>query len=345
MRNVGRFLPEFQINNRWVGYNHPAYIIAEAGVSHFGDEDKAYRLVDLAVEARADAIKFQIFDVNELYTPEATEWKERLGSRQLSYDAFGRIQDYCNAKGITFFATAHDAPSLAYLASLDVPVFKIGSGEVGNWPFLKSIAALQKPVIFSTGMYSDQQISEALDLFESAGAEALAMLHCVTEYPTAPENAGLAKISRLKTAFDVVVGYSDHTRGHHIPTAAAALGIAVIEKHITLDYDVPNAQDWKVACGPEDLARFISDVRDVEAAMRPVASELTEGERKSIAWAGKRVVLKRSQEAGHLLKPEDLAFKRPGTGIPPSKVDSIIGKRLVMPVAADTTLTWEALGE
>ena len=340
-----RFSTRFEIDGKPVGQDAPVYVIAEAGVSHFGSEEKAYRLVDLAVEAKADAVKFQVFDVDQMISRELPDWKDRMSSRTLPYAAFARIQGYCRERGITFFATAHDEPSLEFLASLDVPAHKIGSGEVGNWPYLKKVAALERPMIFSTGMYRIDQVTAALDAIAETGAHDVAVLHCVTLYPTPPDNAALGSIGLLRERCDAVVGYSDHTRGFHIPLAAVALGARIIEKHITLDYDVPNAQDWKVSCGPGDLARFISELRDVEAALgvRPEAPEGAQAE--SLVWASKSLVAARDLAKGHALREADVTSKRPGTGISPADLPRVIGRRLSSALPADSILTWQHLAD
>lgn len=338
-----KFEQRFSIAGKPVGDGAPVYIIAEAGVAHFGSEEKAYRLVDLAAEAGADAVKFQVFDVDALISRELPDWRERLGSRQLPYDAFVRIQRYCAEKGITFFATAHDEPSLDFLATLNVPVYKVGSGEVGNWPFLRRVAGLGKPLIFSTGMYRQAQIEEALAEVAKSGHRDVAVLHCVTRYPTPPDEASLGNIGLIRERFGVVTGYSDHTRGFHIPLAAVALGARIIEKHISLDFNVPNAQDWKVSCGPQDLAQFIGQVREIEAALGVRETGPTAGEMESLAWAGKSLVAKRDMPAGTVLTRDDLASKRPGTGISPSAIEQVIGRRLRDAKARDGTIKWEDL--
>ena len=338
-----RFNRQFDIDGRSVGEGCPVYVIAEAGVAHFGSEDKALRLVDLAADAGADAVKFQVFDVEELISRELPDWKRRLGSRQLPYDSFRRIQAHCRDRGITFFATAHDEPSLDFLHGIEVPVFKIGSGEVGNWPYLRRIAGLGKPVILSTGMYSLDQIGEALSVMAEAGARDLALLHCVTLYPTPPENAVLGSIRMMQDRFDPVIGYSDHTRGYHIPLAAVALGARVIEKHISLDFDVPDAQDWKVSCGPEDLGLFISQLREIEAALGDRSDAPAGAELESLAWASKSLVLMHDVPAGTVLGPGDLRSKRPGSGIPPSRQDEVIGRPVTVDLTQDTVIKWEHL--
>jgi|LauGreDrversion4_2_1035121.scaffolds.fasta_scaffold288206_2 N,N'-diacetyllegionaminate synthase len=320
------FNKSFSVDGRVVGEGAPVYIIAEAGVAHFGSEEKALRLVDLAVDAGADAVKFQVFDVNAMIADESPEWKQRLGPRQLPYAAFKRIQAYCKDKGISFFATAHDEPSLEYLASLEVPLYKIGSGEVGNWPYLAKVASLGKPVVFSTGMYLQAQVGEALQAIAATGNREVAVLHCVTDYPAAPTDIALGNMALIRERFSVITGYSDHTAGYHIPLAAVAMGARIIEKHITLDYDVPNAQDWKVSCGPDNLKTFISQVRDIEAAMTTRADGPTANERKSMLWASKSLVTRREIAVGQMITADDLCAKRPGGGISPSRLPEVIGR-------------------
>ena len=324
--NLPTFNSSFTIEGRSVGGAAPVYIIAEAGVSHFGSEEKAFRLVDLAVDAGADAVKFQVFDVDAMIAAESLEWKQRLGSRQLPYAAFERIQAYCRQKGITFFATAHDEPSLEYLTSLRVPVYKIGSGEVGNWPFIEKVARQGKPLIFSTGMYLQEQVGEALRAIASAGNADVAVLHCVTDYPAAPHDIALGNVALIREQFRVIAGYSDHTAGFHIPLAAVAMGARIIEKHITLEYNIPNAQDWKVSCGPDNLAAFVSQVRDIEAAMTTRADGPTANERRSMLWASKSLVTRRAIAAGQVIVADDLCAKRPGGGISPSRIDEVLGR-------------------
>lgn len=338
-----KFSKNITIDERNIGRGNPVYIIAEAGVAHFGNEEKAYRLVDLAVEADADAIKFQIFDVNALISNELKDWKERLRSRQLPFQAFERIQRYCRGKDITFFATAHDEPSLEFLQSLNVPAYKVGSGEVGNWPYLSRVAALGKPIIFSTGMYRISQIKEALETVAATGNTDVAVLHCVTRYPTSPEEVSLGNIELIRERFNVICGYSDHTMGYHIPLAAAALGASIIEKHISFDFDVPDAQDWKVSCGPHNFGLFIKQTRQIEAALGVRKSGPTEGERESLVWARKSLVAKHNISVGSLLSRDDILSKRAGMGIPPSQIGQVLGRKTKVPLLKDDVIKFEDL--
>jgi len=325
----GPFASEFEIDGRTVGQNAPVYIIAEAGVAHFGDEEKAFRLVDLAADAGADAVKFQVFNIDAMISRSLQVWRNRLGKRCLPNESFARIQAYCRTRGITFFATAHDEPSLEFLISLDVPVFKIGSGEVGNWAFYHRIAQVGRPVFFSVGMFEQDQIAHALSVFRSTNNRQVAILHCITDYPTPPTDVALGNIYHLRKTYEMVVGYSDHTMGYHIPLAAVALGARVIEKHITIDYNVPDAQDWKVSCGPDDLAKFVHELRDIEGALGMRLEGPTEDERNNMKWAVKRLVAAHDLTANRKLAISDLKIKRAARGIGPERLDDVIGRRLV----------------
>ena len=337
----GKFNQNFSVDGKSIGAGAPTYVIAEAGISHFGEIDKAYQLIDLAVEAKADAVKFQVYDVNELMTKDMTEWRERLGPRQLSYESFRALQDYCQTKNITFFATAHDEKSLDFLLDIDVPLFKIGSGEIGNWGFIEKVSSLGKPVILSVGMYDFGQISSMVETIQKTGNRDIVILHCVTKYPTEPKLVNLGNMKVISDNFDVITGYSDHTKGYHIPLAAVAMGAHVIEKHITLDYNIPNAQDWKVSCGPDNLAQFVSELRDIEASLEANYFQTSAVEKSSIEWASKSLVAVHDLQKGHRLKASNLVAKRPGSGIEPSHGDKIVGKVLNCDVKKDEQISWD----
>ncbi len=343
MEMKNRFSSRFRIAGREVGEDCPAYLIAEAGVAHFGNLEKALRLVDMASEAGADAVKFQIFDTDALIGREAVAWRERLSSRCLPYQDFVSIRDYCAGKGITFFATAHDEPSLEFLDELEVPVYKIGSGEVDNWPFISQVAKRGKPVILSTGMYTFEKIAKALDVIFEAGNREVAVLHCVTNYPSPPDEINLRVMDAIREAFDMVTGYSDHTAGIHISLAAIARGAQVLEKHISLDFNVPDAQDWKVSCGPEGLSDLIGQARDIEASLGSGERVPNPAELESVLWARKSLVTKKAMKAGDELTLDVLAFKRPGTGIPPSDAEKVVHRRINVDLESDTVIQWEHL--
>lgn len=337
------FSSVFHAAGRPVGQGAPVYIIAEAGVAHFGSMDKAMRLVDLAADAGADAVKFQVFSAKDLVSGESAQWRERLKSRELPREAFRDIRDYCAERGILFFATAHDMGSLDWLTELGVPLYKIGSGEVRNWPFIEEIARRGKPVFLSTGMYTLDDVSQALEVFARAGNPDLAVLHCVTSYPTPPDEVNLRAMDTLRQTFGTVTGFSDHTRGFHIPLAAVARGAKVIEKHITLDFNVPDAQDWKVSCGPHDLKTFVDQAREVEASLGQGVKAPTSAEKAALDWARKSLVAARPIAAGKVINAADLTAKRPGSGIPPSEIDTVLGRTTAQDIAEDTIIQPEML--
>ena len=337
------FSPSINIDGREIGPGYPVYIIAEAGVAHFGSLEKAFRLVDLAVGAGADAVKFQLFRTEVLISGINQEWRDRLKPKELPPEAFEEIADYCREAEITFLATAHDEPSLEDLDRLGVPAYKIGSGEVDNWPFVQRVCERGKPVIISTGMYDLEQVGMALEAAERAENPDIALLHCATMYPTPPELVNLSAMETMRGRYQTVCGYSDHTEGFHIPLAATALGADIVEKHISLDFNVPDAQDWKVSCGPLDLADFIRQAREVRACVGDGNKKPSSRELASKKWAAKSLVAARDLSAGTVLTKDMLAAKRPGEGIAPHRLEEVLGKKLTRDLAGDEQLGWEIL--
>jgi len=344
MNDIGlKFNQSFFIQNKEIGDGLPVFIVAEAGVSHFGSMEKAIKLVDLAVESGADAVKFQIFKTEELISSESEEWRIRLKSKELPYEAFYDIQAYCHKRSIIFFASAHDKLSLDFLDKLDIPAYKIGSGEVGNWTFLEQAASRKKPIILSTGMYTLEDVGKALEVIDKVGNRDVIVLHCVTSYPTPPEEVNLHAMNTIRKTYGVLAGYSDHTQGFHMPLAAVACGADVIEKHITLDFNVPDAQDWKISCGPENFSIMVSQIRDIEAGLGSGVKTPSKSEDSSLNWARKSLVAAIDILPGDLITHEKLRAKRPGYGIIPSHIDKVIGKRAKVKIETDTLIKWEHL--
>lgn len=335
------FRRQFSIDNKLIGHDTPVYIIAEAGVAHFGDPGKALALVDLAAEGGADAFKTQAFTTDALVSARLLEWRDRLRAKEVGFEFIARMKQRCDQRGITFLCTAHDPSVLPWLDELQVPAYKIGSGERGNTPFLRELARRGKPMILSTGMYEEHHLAEALAAIAAEGREELALLHCVTSYPTPSEQVNLRAMDRMRELFTGPVGYSDHTQGHQIALAAVARGASIVEKHITLDFNVPNAQDWKVSCGPDDFAAFVQEVREVEVALGRPVKEIQLCEEAALDWALKSLVAARDLPAGTVLEPGHLLSKRPGDGLSPSRQEELLGKRLARPVAEDTALRFE----
>lgn len=338
-----RVQSQFMIGSRWVGEGAPVFVIAEAGVGHFGDMRLARQLVQLAAEAKADAFKTQIFDVEAMIANHATEWRERMRPRNLTFNQARELKIMCEELGMVFMATAHDETRITWLEELDVPAVKVGSGERNNPGFLTRLAALGKPMIVSTGMYRERDVEEAVEACVAGGCDRLALLHCVTSYPTPPGEVNLRAMDRLREIFPGPVGYSDHTADGLAVLAAVARGARLVEKHITILRDVPNAQDWKVSAGPENFAALVSDIRRVESLLGHGRKEPASCEAAGMAWALKSLVAVRNLPAGHVLTVADLVAKRPGSGIAPSELPRVLGRTLSEPLRADEALALEKL--
>ena len=337
------FQPHFLIGDRAIGRGEPVLIIAEAGVAHFGSMDLACQLVDLAAEGGADVFKTQLFDVENLISREAQEWRKRLGSRNLTLAQFHELKERCDRAGLIFMATAHDSSRISWLEDLKVPAIKIGSGERNNLGFFSELAALGKPMIISTGMYGNKDISELLQTLRSARAEKVALLHCVTSYPTPINDVNLGAMDSMRENFPGPIGYSDHTEDHLAVLSAVARGASIVERHITILRDVPNAQDWRVSSGPEDFSELVRNIRRTEVLLGHGRKELAPCEEASQAWALKSVVAAKNLSKGMTIAAGDLVTKRPGLGIPANQVDDLTGRRMARDVSADSMLSLEDL--
>lgn len=338
--------------------NTRTMIIAEAGVNHNGDMNLAKRLIDVAVEAKVDYIKFQTFKADKLVTKKAQKAAYQIkntedndGSQydmlkklELSHENHIELIKYCKEKDIKFFSTAFDSEGVDYLYSLDLDFFKIPSGEITNYPYLKKIALTRKPVILSTGMCSEKEIEDAIGVLIKFGNERknITILHCNTEYPTPMKDVNLRAMLTIRSKFDVEVGYSDHTLGIEIPIAAVALGATVIEKHFTLDRNLPGP-DHKASLEPDELKEMVRCIRNIEKAMGNGIKEPSESEKKNIIIARKSIHLTRNIPKGTILVEEDLISLRPGDGISPMEWENVIGKMLVEDMAAFDKLNWDNL--
>jgi len=331
------------------------FVIAEAGVNHNGDVALAERLVDVAAASGADAVKFQTFHAERLVslhaakaryqqdtTPAGESQFEMIRKLELSHEAHARLAARARAAGVAFISTPFDHESVDLLAALDVPLFKVPSGEVTNLPLLEHIGRMGKPVILSTGMSSLGEVETAVDTLVRAGAKALTLLHCTSSYPAEPDDVNLRAMLTMQQAFRLPVGYSDHTLGLEVALAAVALGACVIEKHFTLDPALPGP-DHRASLPPEELTRLVTGIRTVERALGDGVKRSMPGEADVRAIARRSVVAARDLTAGTVLTAADVALKRPGTGLPPSAVAWLIGRTLRRDLAADELLTTEAL--
>ena len=320
-------------------------IIAEAGVNHNGSLDIAMHLVDKAVEAGADIIKFQTFKAEKLVSKSAKQadyQKKNIGSKaddsqwnmlkklELSHEDHEVLIQYCNQKGIRFFSTAFDMESIDYLHSLNLGLWKIPSGEITNYPYIKKIAQFHEPVILSTGMCEMDDISAAMNVLLENGVQRdqITILHCNTEYPTPFEDVNLLAMQQIKEDFQVKVGYSDHTKGIEVPIAAVALGACVIEKHFTLDRNM-EGPDHQASLEPDELKAMVAAIRHIEKALGSGKKTVSASERKNIAIARKSIVAACPIKKGETLTEENLTVKRPGTGISPMRWEETIGTKAI----------------
>lgn len=332
-----------------------AFIIAEAGVNHNGSLDLALRLVDAAKSSGADAVKFQTFRADQLAIRSAHKapYQERttandesqyemLQRLELDAAAHRKIIDHCQQIGIQFLSSPFDAQSADLLGELDLPLYKIPSGEITNLPFLEHIARKGRPLILSTGMSTLGEVEDAVRVLGLAGCKQLTLLHCVTEYPAPYEEVNLQAMQTLRMAFGLPVGYSDHTPGIEIAVAAVALGAVVIEKHFTLDRSLPGP-DHAASLEPDELREMVTAIRHVEAALGTGIKAPALCELPNISVARKSVVAARSLSTGHRLSADDLDIKRPGSGLAPKLLPALIGRTLRATVEKDAVIKWDDL--
>ncbi len=347
LEQANRFIT---IGKRRIGRGHPCFIIAEAGVNHNGDLTLAKELIDAAAQAGADAVKFQNFtaaslvsrgapkaDYQKATTPGRESQFEMIRKLELSEDMTRALFEYAAQKRILFLSTGFDERSVNVLDRIGVPAFKIGSGDITDIPLLQHIGSKRKPVILSTGMSYLEEVESAISSIEEAGCSELALLHCVSSYPANPESANLRALTTLEKTFTRPVGFSDHSLGFEVAVAAIALGACILEKHITLDNQLPGP-DHKVSLTPHRFQDLIRALRVVEAAMgdggkHPSASEL---EIRDVAR--KSIVASCDIPPGTLITRQMLAFKRPGTGIAPGQWGRLVGKTANRLIIQDTLI-------
>lgn len=331
------------------------FIIAEAGVNHNGSLDLALQLVDAAKASGADAVKFQTFRADLLATRSAHKaaYQERTTEkaesqfemlRRLELDAAAHrlLIDHCQQIGIQFLSSAFDAQSADLLAAMNVPLYKVPSGEITNLPFLQHLASKGRPLILSTGMSTLGEVEEAVHVIQAAGATQLTLLHCVTEYPAPYAEVNLRAMQTLRVAFSLPVGYSDHTPGIDIAIAAVALGAEVIEKHFTLDRSLPGP-DHAASLEPVELQQMVTAIRHVEAALGNGIKAPAPCELPNLSVARKSVVAARELPSGHQLAIGDLDIKRPGNGLAPKLLPALIGRTLGASVVKDEIISWKHL--
>ncbi len=317
------------------------YIIAEAGVNHNGSIELAKKLIDAAAEAGADAVKFQTFVPENLvsrYAEKADYQKETTDKAESQLEMLRKVMlkkewhqvliDYAEAKGIQFISTPFDLESIDFLATLDLPLYKIPSGEITNLPYLEKIGKLGKPAILSTGMSNMDEVRTAVGILKENGCPKVSVLHCNTQYPTPFEDVNLRAMTSLREELKLEVGYSDHTLGIEVPIAAVAMGATIIEKHFTLDKTM-EGPDHKASLEPNELIAMVRSIRNIEKAIGTGDKRVTESEQGNKDIVRKSIVAKRDIKKGEVLTTDNITVKRPGTGISPMRWYEVIGKTAV----------------
>jgi N,N'-diacetyllegionaminate synthase len=340
---------------RAIGPGEPCFIAVEVGLNHNGDLDRAHAMVDAAADAGADGVKFQNFRTEDFISDRSVTYEyvsagERVVESQwdmfrryeLPPSAWPELRDHCERRGLVFFSTPTGEEGLRELIDMRAPLLKNGSDYLGHLPLIREMAASGIPTVLSTGMATLDEVRAAVDAFRDAGGSDLVLLHCTSSYPTPAADVNLRKIPSLIAEFDCPVGLSDHTDGAVAAAGSVALGGCFIEKHFTLDRDLPGP-DHRFSAGPDELRALVDAVRTTEAMLG--SPEIAPAPSELLGRADFRLscVAASDLEAGHELRAADISFRRPGTGIPPAEADSLIGRRLASPLAAGAVFTADSV--
>lgn len=343
--------------NKIANYSKP-YVIAEIGANHNGDMDLAKQMIDSAVDCGVDAVKFQSwtstsliskteYDKNQTYDDSAKKHfgslKEMVEKYALSKDQHVMLKEYCDSKGVVFCSTPFSELEVDLLNDLGVPFFKVASMDVNHLRLLKYIAKKGKPIILSTGMSTLAEIENAIKTIEDAGNHDIAILHCISIYPPDPSDIHLNNILLLQKQFpNYPIGFSDHTFGVSIPIAAVAMGAAIIEKHFTLDKDLPG-WDHEVSANPTEMKLIVEESRIVSKALGNYQRIVSDAEKNKLHKFRRSIVLSRPLKKGDIIQPEDISFKRPGTHIRPDQEEYVIGRVVNKDLEEDDLLSWNDL--
>lgn len=338
--------------NRYIGENEPCFIIAEAGINHNGDIDIAKKMIDAAKDIGVDAIKFQTFKAEEFISDKDETYTYKSQGKEITesmYEMFKRyeftkeewieIAEYCKQKDIIFFSTPQNPSDLDFLMSIvDLPVIKVGADDLTNVELMSYYASKGKPMIISAGMAYISEIEDAVEAIRKEENNDLVILHCVSSYPAQAEEVNLRKMNTIKQAFEVVIGFSDHTIGTTASIGAVALGAKVIEKHFTLDKNMPGPDHW-FSSDVDEIKKLVKDIRYIEKALGSSQVRPTEKEMQNRSVCRRSIVVKEEIQNGDILTRDKLEFKRPGNGLPPKFINYVIGKTVKRNMLKNELLT------
>ena len=348
---------EFNIHDKKIGGKHPLFFIAEAGVNHNGSTTMGKQLIDIALEAGADAVKFQTFKTKNIITRKAPKstyhiettgddndqsWFNLLKTQEMSKKMHVDLINYCNNQGIIFLSTPYDEESADLLEELKVPAYKIASTDTSNIPLLKYIAKKGTPMILSSAMATMEEVELAVRTVRSEGLNEIAMMQCTGNYPAKLSDTNLRVMQTYKEKLNCIIGYSDHTMDLINPVAATAMGAKVYEKHFTIDRSLPGP-DHRMALELDELKQTIKAIRDTELALGNPIKKVLEDEKENRIKLRKSIVTITDIRKNTIIKRNMIAIKRPGNGIPPPEIENIIGKKAAIDISLGTVLTFEMI--
>jgi len=339
-------MKKVKISNKVIDKSSPCFIVAEAGINHNGNIELAKKLIAAAKDAGADAVKFQTFKAGELVIEDVgiADYAEKnigkgmtqinlLKNFELKYEGFEVLKQYCNKKDIIFLSTPHSFDAIDFLEEL-VPAYKFGSGDITNIPALRHAAKKDKPMILGTGMSTLEEVIHAVNAIKSEGNNQIIALHCTTDYPCPSEEVNLRAMITMQKELDCLVGYSDHTLGTLVPIMAATIGAVMMEKHFTLDRNLPGP-DHTASLEPDELKNMIEEIRNAEKILGSFEKKPTKSEKEIMKLVRKSVVTKQDIVKGSIIDRNMVVIKRPGTGLNPSNIDKIIGKKAKQDIVKD----------
>lgn len=323
-------MPEIKIDKKKINnQSYKVYIIAEAGLGHFSSLNNAKKLVDLAARSGADAVKFQAYKTEQLISKDFRKWFVRYKKKEVNLNFFKIIKSYCKKKNITFLLTPHTEEAIKWIKELDLPAIKIGSGEIGNFKLLNEVIKLKKPLIVSTGMHDYNDLLNLKKFFSKKKFKKIIFLKCRTVYPTLDKEVNLSNFNKFNNIFkNYIVGYSDHSDNDLAIVGSIFFGARVVEKHISIKFNIKNAQDWKVSFNLKEMTNFVEKVRRIEKIMGDKNIFVTKSEKNSKIWASKSIFTRKKIQKNQKIKINDIKLLRPGNGIPAKFFFNILGKKV-----------------
>jgi len=347
-------MKEISIKGRSIGQGHPVFIVAEIGSNHCRSKEVVKKLINTVAASGFDAVKFQTYDPEQVFSGKITtrdvDYEKMYGFKPwwdvardhilLPRDWFGEMFAHAREKGLVVFSTAHSADDAEFLESFDPPIFKVASLDVSNLDFLKALAAFHKPILLSTGMHYLGEIEKAVEAIIAAGNDRLVLLHCVSNYPPVPENLNLKNIPMLQRTFDLPVGFSDHSADNYAAIASVALGACIIEKHVTLDRSF-SGPDHAFALDPDGMVDLVNGIRTAEKGLGITRRVLSEAELAARNLARRSIVAKASIAKGAVFTKENLKLSRPGCGLHPKHLESLLGRKARIDIEKEDLIRWE----